>query len=810
MKPLDAAMPPSFAPEEGGTMVYTVDLGNGQVVDIEGPPGATPEQLQATVAQSGVSGQGGPEETIASEEDNPLPQTRLEPQDEAAVMDMMRQGKFEEAVRFLGARGFQFPNRANVEKAYEQTGQVSDAAYALPMPEDRSVADAAAYGALDTVMLGLPDEARAFVAGLDFGGEGSFSDRFTRELDVARGEQAYDQANHPWARLGGQAAGAVALPSGWRQVGLNAGRSALRSGASMAEARSAAAAAIRNRLAVEGGSYGVAHGAGAGDTFDERLSGAAIEGAVGTAGGALFGKVGEMMQPARAARAAAARAEPVPEARHFVEAADRQGIDFIAADIPGATKSRFATAVSGVTLGGIPLAERAQQVIESARAARDALASRVGLVNDKTGAGQAAQRGAREWMATTEGRGQALERAIPINPQAQVALTETRDKLHFLTTGLKSNPELSRLWAENGRLKKTLDALTPKEKVIPGKPAEQGGMGFGVDVDPVPAVPAQRTGEFEGGTLSWEDMRRFRSIIGQIIGQPGLQSDGPTIDGLRSLYGALSADMRATAEKTGPRALTAFNRVNQFWRGREARIGGVLADVLGKDNGKGAQPAFEAIQRLANAKGGDPGKLARTLRSMTADEANTVRATILHQIGTVSKGRNDVSGEVFSPADFATHWNDMSPRARAILFQGQHLRDLTDIARVADGMKQAGKFANTSKTGIATTALGTVSSGFANPFLPFLMGALQFGGGKLLASEKMARWVASAAKKPNVQASLAHVERLGGIARAEPAIANEVLGLQQRLAEAFASAPQARLAAEQPLNETAGVRDQQQ
>jgi hypothetical protein len=38
----------------------------------------------------------------------------------------------------------------------------------------------------------------------------------------------------------------------------------------------------------------------------------------------------------------------------FAQAADRQGIDYMAADLPKATKSKFATSLSALTLGGIP------------------------------------------------------------------------------------------------------------------------------------------------------------------------------------------------------------------------------------------------------------------------------------------------------------------------------------------------------------------------------------------------------------------------------------------------------------------------
>ncbi len=44
----------------GKTMIYTVDLGDGRVMDIEGPEGATAEQLQAVVAGQGGGGEDAP------------------------------------------------------------------------------------------------------------------------------------------------------------------------------------------------------------------------------------------------------------------------------------------------------------------------------------------------------------------------------------------------------------------------------------------------------------------------------------------------------------------------------------------------------------------------------------------------------------------------------------------------------------------------------------------------------------------------------------------------------------------------------
>jgi hypothetical protein len=137
--------------------------------------------------------------------------------------------------------------------------------------------------------------------------------------------------------------------------------------------------------------------------------------------------------------------------------------------------------------------------------------------------------------------------------------------------------------------------------------------------------------------------------VGEIIGQPGLASDGAQIGQLRALYGALSDDIRQTAKEFGPKAEGAWSRWNNYARARSDRIENVVSLILGKNGERGSQSAFEAMQRLAADKGGDPIKLARALRSMPEEEAGSVRATMLDDLGTASAGKQDHTGPYSAP-----------------------------------------------------------------------------------------------------------------------------------------------------------------
>lgn len=131
---------------------------------------------------------------------------------------------------------------------------------------ERSKANSFAYGAADTAGFGFGDELASYVGS---GLTGVPREQVLREM---RGNQAGAQADNPMSYLGGQVAGGVAQ-------GIAAGPGIL-------APTTLGGKVIAGSLA--GGAGGAAHGAGTGEDYDSRLSGAAIEGGIGAAAGAVF------------------------------------------------------------------------------------------------------------------------------------------------------------------------------------------------------------------------------------------------------------------------------------------------------------------------------------------------------------------------------------------------------------------------------------------------------------------------------------------------------------------------------------------
>ncbi len=151
-----------------------------------------------------------------------------------------------------------------------------------------------------------------------------FGDILHNNLEQNRSILANDDANYYWQRFGGQmASGLIAPGSSIEGVGLNAARTALRSGASRFAAVRAAEEAVRRRLAIVGGIEGGLAGAGQGETTGQRLGGAAIGGTAGSVLGVAtgYGLPAAGRYLSSRFRRGLADAEPDPAAHQFVNGA---------------------------------------------------------------------------------------------------------------------------------------------------------------------------------------------------------------------------------------------------------------------------------------------------------------------------------------------------------------------------------------------------------------------------------------------------------------------------------------------------------
>lgn len=669
---------------------------------------------------------------------------------------------------FAASINMNLKNAEDIVKAREQGGGVLPGATGIVRPPDISDvrgkddaaegADAAIRGAADTLSLGFADEISAGAKTLFSGGTMDENLRRERAID------AYDAEYSPWLRGGGQLAGGFLLPIG-------------------------AGAKTAGELAKVGGGMGAAYGIGSGEDWSGRITGGVTGGLSGAALGYGLGKVASRIGN---------RTPPDPNGgntagRNIYNAAQDLGIDVLPSDVGGAFTKRMTAGAVQTPFGAGPILARSQRTIEQAQAARNTIANEAVSPTTDYAAGRAAQRGLTGWIKKSDTRASRLYDNISIAPEAQAQTGNTINALNEITKGMESNPELSRIWTGYPRLRQTLEAIT-----VPEVRQTSNAVGYPVMEKRVGDQWVKMTQQeidsgrpMEGG-VSWQDMKRLRSIIGEIIGSPSLGTEGNEQAAMRKLYGALSDDMRATAERSGPKALREFDRANDFYRARENRIASIIAPILGKDMDKGGQAAFNQIQNWASAKG-ESAKLSQMMRSLPADEADTVSATIISKLGNSGAGAQNAAGDAFSLSTFLTHWNRLDPRAKASLFRPEQRTALDKLATVAEGTKEAQRFANTSNTAGGLNANAT-SAGLLGAFTAAMTGhpivALAAASpaigqaitGRLMASPKFVNWLVRVPK--GGEGLRGHIAKLGKLSSQNPVFSADIARLEQALISA--------------------------
>jgi hypothetical protein len=592
-------------------------------------------------------------------------------------------------------------------------------------------------------------------------------DTYDKNLDIRRGERLFNQQEHGFAREAGAFVGSLPIGgmqfAGAKAAARAAGVAAIRSGVGRGAAELAAARVFASRTAVESAAISGAYGFGnAEGDLGDRLGKGALDAGVGAVAGGALAYGGSRLASRLGNRAAAVPA--LTDQQDALQAAERQDIIPFPADMGGGATRRLTGAVSQTMAGAGPIRAGAEATLASAEAVRNRVAASIGpATNNAEAIGETARTGARAFIARTGQRiGRIYDAAAATAGRATVDTPEARRVLDQELAPLLESPVRG---PGVGILQGLRDALDQPQTVRGLREAR-----------------TQIREQFENAGLRGSNLER---VAGRVV-------DAATDDLVNGLR-AQGLD----------RAATQYRVADRMWRERLATIDDHLTPIIGDAGGPGMKSGEQIVTGLKSAMAGNNRRFAGFIQALPPNEQAMVRASLIQRLGMATKGQQDQGGEVFSLATFLTNWNDIGARAKDTLFGAEGRAALNDLATYANQAKQSQKFANHSNTGGAMANLSAIYN-FTTLGTTLVAENL---GGRLLASPRFARWLARPPRVANPVAAQAHIARLSRIARAEPAIANDVLALQTRLADAFGGTS-TRLAAEEG-NPKADVIDRQ-
>lgn len=283
--------------------------------------------------------------------------------------------------------------------------------------------------------------------------------------------------------------------------------------------------------------------------------------------------------------------------------------------------------------------------------------------------------------------------------------------------------------------------------------------------------------DLENGA-TFDTLKQARTSLGEMTADRNMN---PVLKGhLQNLRSALSDDMAATAEASGPEALQAWKTANEYYKGYKDPETGFgkgsdASQLLNKD----ADTAYNFVmtrakdggERLNNLKG-------QIVRENGQQHWDQLSQTVIRRLGT------DANGD-FSGTALIKGYEKIAPEARDSLFgpTGSEYRDGVErLVRVSKTLKDYGKYANHSNTQNHATTLQALNPFDRNTLLgAALLGpkgfALAVGGkmanagyrsfqSKLLTSPETINWLADIPKAQMQKGGLpAHVGKLRAIAQ---------------------------------------------
>lgn len=612
------------------------------------------------------------------------------------------------------------------------------------LKQNSGAGDAAALGAQQGVTLGAADEIASAGAALrgSLSGQGSVGDLYNVNEQANQGYLDSLQQQHPLAYGAGQVGGGAVLAPLTFGAQTPSELAALSGGMGAAAGFNGGSGGLGNRAisALEGGAAGTALGYAIPKALSKIPSRVAQE-----VPPLVDPQTGALNQPLEAM-------SPGQRVVH----AEEYGVN-LPADAAGGRTAAVIGKGLDIMPGSAGVMEDARRATESqVAAASDVVASRFGSSRTMNEAGSELQRGAQDRIE----RGKAVitkaYNAIPISDVAQATTQNTVSTLQDITSRFQSNPELAATLKDT-RLNSYLSAL-------------------------------------QNGKISWKDLKDFRSIIGEKIGEMRFGEGSSTSD-LRALYAGLSEDMRHTAASQGPRASAAFERANSLNRQNEEMIQGALTRILGKSGDMAPEKAAAAVQAMAKG-----GKSTGDLKTLAQIKSATVKSGAWDEISStlIRLGGQPANsaGRDFSPQTFVNWYADMAEPARAMLFGGTN----NDLRKALDGfvavnqrLQKVNALRNASNSAGSVTAAGTVGTmalTLTNPLIGVKLAAVMggnYGMAKVWTNPAAVRLITGYSKavaSGNEQAVRSQIGRISALASTNPDLREPLMALQQRLLSA--------------------------
>lgn len=301
-------------------------------------------------------------------------------------------------------------------------------------------------------------------------------------------------------------------------------------------------------------------------------------------------------------------------------------------------------------------------------------------------------------------------------------------------------------------------------------------------------------------------LRSMRTAVGRELANFSYAETGLDRTQLKTVYRALSRDIELAyqdlanrahiatraghnqANRIGPeaaraadRALYEFRRADRFFRQGIDRMDSFLS-VVKADN---PEVAARRLTQAALSDGkGDIAMFRNAMAGLRSEERSDFASLIVRQMGAPQASARGIAQEVgFSPNSFATNFQKLDPRARELLFPGEHGRAINDLFRVANRLANVEKFENVSGSGrmqvnVGGALAGMTSVAVGDVLTPLMVGSGGFGLAYLLSRPSLARWsagyldlrvrAASAADRASRSQLAAHLNKLGQMAQRDP------------------------------------------